>query len=87
MMHYYGYRGSFFGPSFDLISLIFTIVFWALIIGLIVTLLRKHHNPEEEKEEKELVIQPNQYLDTIKRRYAEGEINKKEYEQLKKDLS
>ena len=85
-MHYWGYNTSFFGPGFGLLEFIFPILFWVLIIGLIISIFRHRHNADEEKT-KEIAEAPISNLEIIKRRYAEGKINKKEFEQLKKDLS
>lgn len=53
---------------------------WLLLIALIVVLLRplfKSKRPEDSNETP---------LEILNRRYAEGEIDKKEFEQRKKDL-
>lgn len=61
---------------------IFMMVFWAVVIIAIVFLVIRgiSANPgNKSKDEDSLTIAKN--------RYAKGEITKKEYEQLKKDLS
>jgi putative membrane protein len=56
-------------------------IVWIVIIGLIVwgivALARRGGFKAEEKEDP---------LDIAKKRYAKGEISKKEFEQIKKDL-
>ncbi|MDO8580337.1 MAG: SHOCT domain-containing protein [Candidatus Omnitrophota bacterium] len=69
---------------------IFMIVFWGLIIWLVVALIRgsigrNHqcgHGHSDDTHGK-----GNSPLDILKERYARGEIDKKEFEERKKDLS
>ena len=53
------------------------IIFWGFFIWLIVWLINK--NKEPEKQETPLQI--------LKERYAKGELTKKQYEELKNELS
>jgi putative membrane protein len=78
MMGYYGY-----GPGWGYMTgwgWIFMIIFWALIIIGIVALIRgasyggRHHRAG------------NSALEILKERYAKGEIDRKEFEEKKKDL-
>ncbi|HAM88783.1 MAG: hypothetical protein US93_C0002G0069 [Candidatus Falkowbacteria bacterium GW2011_GWD2_38_42] len=69
---------GFLGP-------IFMILFWGMIIFAIVTFVRmasghsgKWCNHSQEKN--------NSALNILKERYAKGEIDKKEFEEKKKDL-
>ena len=68
----YGIMG--FGMGF---GFIFMLLFWGLIIWLIVTLVN--------------TSQSNKYgpdsLTILKKRYAKGEITKKEYEEMRKEIT
>ncbi|MBS3149450.1 SHOCT domain-containing protein [Candidatus Woesearchaeota archaeon] len=67
-----GNYSSFFGFYGN----IFIMLFWILIIILIMWIIIKlsKNNKKETS------------LEILKRRYAKGEINKKEFDKLKKDL-
>lgn len=76
---------------------IFMILFWALIIWAILTVVRKAtghgnccgHGEHEQKKTDTLTTgkQGNSALEILNERYAKGEINKQEYEEKKKDLT
>ena len=90
-MRYWNYDlGYGMNPGFSVLGFIFQVLFWGLVIMLIVKLFRSSHsshsshcchNDEMEK------VEEDKSLGIIKERYAKGEIDKKEFEQLKKDLS
>ena len=81
MYHHFGYMGGFgFGW-------IFILIFWALVIGAILALIRSasghhgcwHHRDEDKQK-------GNNALEILKVRYAKGEITKEDFEKMKKDL-
>lgn len=55
------------------------IIFWVVLIFLIVWLIRETSERDRGKNEEKA-------LDILKERYAKGEIDKKEFEEKKKDL-
>lgn len=83
MMRYWGYGPYNGGFGF---AGIFMIVWWLLVAWLIVAALRflfghgrHHHWDEAEKSDTA--------LDILRERYAKGEISKKEFDAIKKDIS
>lgn len=74
MMWWYGPGYGMWGGGF-----IFMLFFWILIIILIVSLVRSSKKGESPMDKTPLQI--------LQERYAKGEIDKKEYEEKKKDLS
>ncbi len=59
-------------------------IFWLVIIGLIVWLLINQSGLNRSRE----YINPHieSPIDILKKRYAKGEINKDQFDQMKKDL-
>lgn len=70
----YGMMGLGMGYGF-----LFMLLFWGVLIWLIVALVSAAHSNQSEKEKDEP-------LTILKRRYALGEISKKEYVEMKKEL-
>ncbi len=56
------------------LGFILNLLFLALLIAIIIWLIRKNN------------FQTRTSLDILKRRYANGDITKREYEQIKRDL-
>lgn len=76
MMHYWDYGGT------DNMWGILYMFFWLILIvvGAVITLhylRRENISPRQE----------DSALDLLKKRYAKGEIDKKEFEEKRKDLS
>lgn len=68
---------SFFGMGFGAFGFIFMILFWGLIIWLIIWIITRATKPQESKESP---------LEILKKRFAKGEITKKEYDSMRKTL-
>ncbi|MCL5438974.1 MAG: SHOCT domain-containing protein [Patescibacteria group bacterium] len=75
----YGGWGNMMGWGLGIGS-IFMIIFWVLIILGVVALVRYLAKSGSDRESKTP-------LDILRERYAKGEIDKKEFEEKKKDLS
>jgi putative membrane protein len=80
MMRYggWGYSGmNWFGYG---VSWFFQLAFWGIIIWFIFTLFRhaRGRYPEEDHDSA---------MKILRERYAKGEITKKEFEEMKKDIS
>jgi putative membrane protein len=75
MMNYMG--GSGWGWMF--FGWIFMILFWVVIILLIIWLYKQIRGPQE-------ATQTESALDVLKKRYAKGEIDKKEFEEKKRNV-
>ena len=85
MMMWPNMMGGFFGGG-GLIWIIFISIFIiAIIIGIILLIvwLVKRANYSSEGS----TFKKGNALDILKERYAKGEITKKEYENIKKDIS
>ncbi|MFH0773358.1 MAG: hypothetical protein V1922_03535 [bacterium] len=95
-MRYFDYSPMYYHSSFwpgGAIALVINVLFWAAIVFLFVFLFRKisgshagccgMHGGHDQLEVEDMPT----YLDIIKERYAKGEIDKKQFEELKKDLS
>lgn len=72
MFHDFGWGWIFMGP-----------VFWLIIIGIVVYAIVSN----SKRGFNQNFPGPNETpLDIIKKRYAKGELNKEQFEQMKKDL-
>jgi putative membrane protein len=66
-----------------IMDFMFTILFWFAVIFIVVSLVKglKHRNMWRDFEDQ------NSALNILKQRYAKGELTKKEFDQMKKDIS
>ena len=78
----YGLYNGYVGGSGNMMGVwgggIMMIVFWVVIIYFLVYFIRSNKIDNTNN---------NKALDVLKERYAKGEIDKKEFEEKKKDLS
>jgi len=73
-------------PWIGIFSLILNVLFWILLFWAFFALIKalSHHQKGDYKTEDK---EDDSNLEIIKSRYAKGEITKKEYEEMKKELS
>ena len=85
MMHYWQptYTRSFGTWPGGFIELGVTVLFWIAVAFLVVALLKvfRGHKIKSEFEDN-----PDEALNILKKRYAKGEIDKKQFEEMKKTI-
>lgn len=67
----YGYYGMGY------FGWIWMVLFWGAVIWFIVWLVRQGHEPQHN----------DSAMDILKQRYAKGEISKKEFDEMKKEMA
>lgn len=80
-MRYYGWSPmmhSDFG-GFGIIGIVIAVSFWVLLFFLVFSLFKRSNKLSDYNGS-------SKALDILKERYAKGEINKKEFEEMKKDV-
>lgn len=90
---WYGHMGGMgYGLGFGL-GWIFQIAFWIVIVWLIISLLRNHKSDAgccgkgmHGGMGKDSMSKEDSAIEILKKRYAKGEINKDEFERMKKEL-
>ncbi len=83
MMYEYGLNGGWYGHSF--FGGFLMIVFWVAVIWFIVWLARGGATQEKKQEGRE--HHGKTALDILNERYAKGEIDRKEFEEKKKEVT
>lgn len=87
-MGMFGYTS--FWPFFG-IGLLFKILFWILLIWLFVKLIQSFSSGSSDHEMENIEDKSRQSsesaLNILKMRYAKGEITKKEFDAMKKDIA
>ena len=98
-MRTFGYSHMYYQPSFwpeGIISLVINLALWGAIIWLMVTLFRHFAQKKNDTccEDESCCMHGAseltsnaKYLDIAKQRYVKGEIDKKQFEELKREFS
>jgi putative membrane protein len=82
-MHYWEHPNMVFGyHTGGLIGLFIYAAFWIFVAFLILTIVRIFRGQKGFNKEN-----GNETLEILKKRYAKGEINKKEFREMKKEIS
>lgn len=82
MMYEYGLNGGWYGHT--LFGGFSMIVFWVAIILFVMWLVREMSG--SNKKQADIKYHGKTALDILNERYAKGEIDRKEFEEKKKDL-
>ena len=85
----YGWNHMYYGPGFfggGFLGWIIPVLFWVVVILLFISLFRhgrreEYHGRYEEHEEEE-----DTAMQILRERYAKGEITKRQFDAMKKDL-
>jgi putative membrane protein len=86
MMNYY-YSTRFAPAPVFSFGLVLNILFWILFAFVIVGLIRLLVHGRRNREMNDQMDDEDSALGILKRRYAKGEITKKEFLEMKKDIS
>jgi len=81
--YYYGSNVPYHNGGFEMFA---TLLFWVVIIALGVYLIKHFHCKGKRCGHGTCGGENSSAMDILKERYAKGEIEKKEFEEKKKDL-
>ena len=85
MMNYWSY-----GPHYPVLGGIFIILWWVLVVWLIFSLIRFLFGGRRHRHWRDMDQTPendtDEALKILKSRYARGEITKKDFDSMKKDI-
>ena len=84
-MGYFGYGYGYDHPWYGIFGGLIMVIFWVLIISLIISFIRRGRI-HDHKQMHGGMYGGGRAIDVLKERYAKGEIDKKEFEEKKKDL-
>ncbi|MCJ7826053.1 SHOCT domain-containing protein [Patescibacteria group bacterium] len=79
-MYVWGRTGGFFFPS--LLSILFFVIFIVLVWSLFTHRSDKRDTESNEDE----MINEDTALEILKKRYAKGELTKRQFQEMKKDI-
>ncbi len=83
MMYGYGFEGGWLGHT--LFGGLFMIIIWVAVIFFVVWLIREASGSDRRHDERR--SDGTTPLEILKERYAKGEIDKKEFDEKKRDLN
>jgi putative membrane protein len=83
-MHGYGYSGMMRPAGFDFFSIIFFILFVLFVVFIIKVIVRGSHGTGSDTDEE--LKGDDTAIQILRERYAKGEITKRQYLDMKKDL-
>jgi putative membrane protein len=84
MMHYWYYSPSYTGFGF---GWIFIVLWWILVAWLIVAVVRFLFGSRRHWHDQTPENDSDEALKILKSRYARGDISKKEFDAIKKDIA
>lgn len=85
MMYEYGLNGGWYGHT--LFGGFFMIIVWVAVILFVVWVIREFSSGNRKGGGGSGTVGGRTALDILKERYAKGEIEKKEFEEKKRDLN
>lgn len=84
MMHYWSYGPPYTGFGF---GGIFILIWWFFVAWLIISLLRYLFGGHRHWHDRTPENDSDEALKILKQRYAHGDISKKEFDAMKKDIA
>lgn len=82
--------GNYFGDGYGFMGgfgFFFMILFWGLVIWAIIALVQSVSRNNAQSAGGSSGVQADTALETLRKRYAKGEITKEQFEQMKKDIT
>jgi putative membrane protein len=85
----YGWNHGYWGPGFfggGFLGWIIPVLFWVVVIFLFISLFRHNRREEYHGRHEEHEENGDNAMNILRERYAKGEIDKKQFDAMKKDL-